>query len=53
MSGVPKIRVRDLKKSFGTKVVLDGVDLDVGAGESVVVIGQSGVGKSTRFSRRT
>ena len=46
MSGVPKIRVRDLKKSFGTKVVLDGVDLDVGAGESVVVIGQSGVGKS-------
>jgi len=46
MSDLPKIRVRDLKKSFGTKVVLDGVDLDVGAGESVVVIGQSGVGKS-------
>ncbi len=46
MSDAPKIRVRDLKKSFGTKVVLDGVDLDVSPGESVVVIGQSGVGKS-------
>jgi phospholipid/cholesterol/gamma-HCH transport system ATP-binding protein len=43
---LPKIQVRGLKKSFGRKVVLDGVDLDVGAGESVVVIGGSGTGKS-------
>ncbi len=43
---LPKIRIRDLRKSFGPKVVLDGVDLDVGAGESVVVIGGSGSGKS-------
>lgn len=42
----PKIRMRGVKKSFGTKVVLDGFDLDVGAGESVVVIGGSGSGKS-------
>ncbi len=42
----PKIRIRDLKKSFGPKVVLAGVDLDVHAGESVVVIGGSGTGKS-------
>lgn len=41
-----KIRIRNLRKSFGRKVVLDGVDLDVGVGESVVVIGGSGTGKS-------
>jgi phospholipid/cholesterol/gamma-HCH transport system ATP-binding protein len=42
----PKIRVRGLKKAFGPKVVLDGLDLDVGVGESLVVIGGSGTGKS-------
>jgi len=42
----PKIRIRGLHKSFGDKVVLDGLDLDVGVGESVVVIGGSGSGKS-------
>ncbi|MGY9004955.1 MAG: ABC transporter ATP-binding protein [Alphaproteobacteria bacterium] len=42
----PKIRLRGVKKSFGPKVVLDGVDLDVADGESVVVIGGSGTGKS-------
>jgi phospholipid/cholesterol/gamma-HCH transport system ATP-binding protein len=42
----PKIRMRDLHKAFGDKVVLDGIDLDVGVGESVVVIGGSGSGKS-------
>jgi len=41
-----KIAVRGLKKSFGRKVVLDGIDLDIGVGESVVVIGGSGSGKS-------
>lgn len=46
MSNVPKISVRGLKKSFGPKIVLDGVDLDIGVGESVVVIGGSGTGKS-------
>ncbi|MDF1791000.1 MAG: ABC transporter ATP-binding protein [Thalassobaculaceae bacterium] len=46
MSDSPKIRIRDLRKSFGSKVVLDGLDLDVGDGESVVVIGGSGTGKS-------
>src|SRR5258708_488976 len=42
----PKIRLRGLVKSFGAKRVLDGVDLDVAAGESLVVIGASGTGKS-------
>lgn len=42
----PKISIRGLKKRFGPKVVLDGIDLDVGVAESVVVIGGSGTGKS-------
>jgi len=42
----PKIRIRGLKKSFGSKHILRGIDLDVGIGESVVVIGGSGTGKS-------
>ncbi|HEX2114485.1 MAG TPA: ATP-binding cassette domain-containing protein [Alphaproteobacteria bacterium] len=46
MSAVPKIAIRGLKKAFGPKIVLDGVDLDVGVGESVVIIGGSGTGKS-------
>jgi len=43
---LPKIRLRDLHKRFGPKQVLTGVDLDIGVGESVVVIGGSGSGKS-------
>jgi phospholipid/cholesterol/gamma-HCH transport system ATP-binding protein len=43
---VPKIRVRGLCKAFGDKIVLDGIDLDVAAGTSMVVIGGSGTGKS-------
>ncbi|MHA1597257.1 MAG: ABC transporter ATP-binding protein [Alphaproteobacteria bacterium] len=42
----PKISMQNVHKSFGPKVVLDGLDLDVGVGESVVVIGGSGTGKS-------
>jgi len=42
----PKISMRGVHKAFGPKVVLDGLDLDVGVGESVVVIGGSGTGKS-------
>ncbi|MFN3076984.1 MAG: ABC transporter ATP-binding protein [Alphaproteobacteria bacterium] len=43
---VPKIELIDVKKSFGTKTVLDGVDLAIAPAESVVVIGGSGTGKS-------
>ena len=43
---LPKIRIRGLRKRFGDKQVLDGVDLDVMAGTSTVVIGGSGTGKS-------
>ncbi len=43
---MPKIRIRGLTKVFGDKVVLDGIDLDVFPGESFLVIGGSGSGKS-------
>jgi len=42
----PKIAIRGLQKAFGSKRVLNGLDLDVGVSESVVVIGGSGSGKS-------
>jgi phospholipid/cholesterol/gamma-HCH transport system ATP-binding protein len=42
----PKIAVRGLRKSFGRKIVLDGIDLDIEPRESLVVIGGSGTGKS-------
>jgi len=40
------IRLVDVRKSFGPKVVLDGLSLDVERGRSLVVIGGSGSGKS-------
>ena len=41
-----KIKITNLHKAFGRKVVLDGVDLEIKKGESLVVIGGSGTGKS-------
>ncbi|UUV99810.1 amino acid ABC transporter ATP-binding protein [Vagococcus luciliae] len=41
------IKIHDLKKSFGDNDVLKGINLDIKAGEVVVVIGPSGSGKST------
>ncbi len=46
MSGDIKIKVRGLCKAFGRKVVLRDLDLDVPKGQSLVVIGGSGTGKS-------
>jgi phospholipid/cholesterol/gamma-HCH transport system ATP-binding protein len=45
-ASLPKISVRGLTKSFGRKRVLDGLDIDCATGESLVVIGGSGTGKS-------
>ncbi|MGW7293950.1 amino acid ABC transporter ATP-binding protein [Streptomyces xiamenensis] len=43
----PLVTVRGLRKRFGENEVLKGIDLDVGAGEVIAVIGPSGSGKST------
>jgi polar amino acid transport system ATP-binding protein len=43
----PRLKVVNLKKNYDTKVVLDGVDLEVFPGQIVAVIGSSGSGKST------
>ena len=42
----PAIRIRGLCKAFGDNRVLDGLDLDIARGESLAVIGGSGIGKS-------
>jgi phospholipid/cholesterol/gamma-HCH transport system ATP-binding protein len=42
----PKIHLKDVRKAFGDKQVLNGVDLDIAPAESVVIIGGSGTGKS-------
>lgn len=41
------ISIRNISKSFGSNLVLDGISLDVAQGEVVCVIGASGSGKST------
>ncbi|MDR3437204.1 ATP-binding cassette domain-containing protein [Telmatospirillum sp.] len=46
MTAQAKIQLVDVHKSFGSKSVLDGVTVDIAAGESFVVIGGSGTGKS-------
>ena len=43
---VPKIHLKDVRKAFGDKQVLNGIDLDIAPAESVVIIGGSGTGKS-------
>jgi phospholipid/cholesterol/gamma-HCH transport system ATP-binding protein len=45
-ASVPKLRLTGVRKAFGDKQVLDGIDLTVPTGTSLVVIGGSGSGKS-------
>ena len=42
----PAIEVKNLRKTFGTERVLNGISLQVGQDETVAIIGRSGVGKS-------
>lgn len=43
----PLVELRGVSKRFGSKVILDAVDLTLYAGEALVIIGPSGTGKST------
>ena len=44
-----EIRMRDLMKRYGERVVVDGVSAEVGASEIVGLLGPNGAGKTTTF----
>jgi len=46
-TSAPAIRVRGLRKSYGDRVVLDGIDLDVAQGTVFALLGPNGAGKTT------
>ncbi|MEU0282763.1 ABC transporter ATP-binding protein [Streptomyces sp. NPDC006195] len=46
-SGAETVRIENLVRSFGTRRVLDGLDLTIAPGEFVALLGRSGSGKST------
>jgi NitT/TauT family transport system ATP-binding protein len=43
----PAIRIRDLRKTFGQLIAIDGVSLDIAPGEFFMIVGPSGCGKTT------
>jgi heme ABC exporter ATP-binding subunit CcmA len=47
MTADPLIRVTDLTKVFGNALILDGVTIEVKAGEAVALLGANGAGKTT------
>ena len=42
----PLLQVRDLCKSYGPRTILDGVSFELARGETLVILGRSGTGKS-------
>ncbi len=51
-SGQPYIQFKDVLKAFGDNVVLNDVSFDVMPGETVCILGRSGVGKHHGFPER-
>ena len=51
--GEPAIVVRGLRKSFGTKEAVAGIDLDIAAGSFAGLVGPNGAGKTTSLSMMT
>ena len=49
----PILRLRGVTKTFDRETVLDGLDLDIAGGETLVVIGRSGCGKSVLLKHLT
>ena len=47
MPAEPVLEVKGLKSSYGATPILNGVDLSIGEGEIVALVGRNGVGKST------
>ena len=46
-NGVPLLVAEDVRKQFGALVVLDGVGLNIGAGDALGIVGPNGAGKTT------
>jgi lipopolysaccharide export system ATP-binding protein len=49
MAGTPSIVTEGLVKTYGSRSVVDGVDLKIGGGEVVGLLGPNGAGKTTTF----
>jgi ABC-type transporter Mla maintaining outer membrane lipid asymmetry ATPase subunit MlaF len=47
MNETPLVHLENIELRFGEKTVLDGINLKVFSGDRLVILGQSGVGKST------
>ena len=47
----PVVRMKNIKKSFGSVQALKGIDLDLYEGEILALLGDNGAGKSTLWSK--